>query len=121
VSGFLHQHLMRRLEGVQPGRDAGIGGGVDQRRLNLGNRYAVVQRAFNMQLQLPGMPGRGQHRQIEKAAGLAVQRRVTPGPAPRPGGGGALEGHHKRVGVFHRCIDIVRPQHGAADRQPFIE
>ena len=114
---FLDQHLMRRLEGVEPGGDAAIGRRVQQGRLDLLDRHAVGQRALDVQLDLRRAVQRGQHRQVQQAAGLAVERRVAPGPAPGDGGGGALEGHHEVVGLghaTHRRIRRPAPRGGSA-------
>src|SRR6185437_6229187 len=46
------QHLMRGPERIEPGRDPAIGGRVQQSRLDLVDRDAVVERALDVQLDL---------------------------------------------------------------------
>src|SRR6266404_8842871 len=68
-------------ECIEPGRNSTIGCRMQQGSFDLLDSHAVVERAFNVQLDL-GRPVQGsEHRKVHQAAGLSVECSIPPRPA----------------------------------------
>jgi hypothetical protein len=117
----LLQHLVRRLEGVEAGRDAAIDGGVEKHFLDLLDRDAVILGAAHMELHLRRAVERRQHGEVEHAPRLAVEPLAVPGIAPTPFGHHVLERHHEVVGRLQRIVDISGAEHLAPGGKPLVE
>src|SRR6185436_13939570 len=113
--------LARVAEGVDARRDAAIDGNLEQDLLDLVLGDAVLQGALDVQLQFLRTAERAEHRQVDDAAGAAVQAR--PGPQRAPAEFGRPFGH--RPGEFVRArnglVDVVFTQHFLADLQSLVE
>src|SRR5690606_29556496 len=78
VIGQLRQHLLRDPEGLERGRRADVGGGLEQGLLDLGHRGPVGDRATDMDGELVRTVEGREHRQVEQRPGPAVQSGAAP-------------------------------------------
>src|SRR5262249_45862724 len=108
------EHVARRLEGVEAGRDAAVDRDLQEDLLDLLLGEAVVQRTVDVQLELGRAVERGQHGEVQHRARLLRQAGTRPDIAPAVFRGDVLERHHEVVGARHGVVDIVGAEHGFA-------
>ena len=120
-SPHLLEHLVGGLERVQASGNPAVDGRVDEHFLDFVDRHPVVDRPAHVQLDLRRAIERRQHRQVQQAAGLAIEPGTGPRVSPAPLGRDALKRHREIVGRAQRLVDVLGAQDLAAQRQAAIE
>ena len=80
--GEVIEDLLGDAEGLQAGRHAAVDGGLQQHLLDLLLRGAVVDRPAHVAAELGRAVQRREHREVDEAAGLALEARTVPDRAP---------------------------------------
>ena len=117
----LVERFSRIPEGINSRWNAAIHADLKQDFLDLVLGDAVLQRSLDVQLEFVGPAQRPEHRQIDDAAGAAVETRPGPQCAPAEFGRPLRHRPGEFVGAGDRLVDVVFAKHFLADLQSLVE
>src|ERR1700730_5099866 len=120
-SANLLEDVVGGLERVQASGNPAVDRRVNEHFLDLVDGHSVVEGTAHVQLDLGRAIERGQHRQIDEAACLAIEPWTRSRVSPSPLGRQALKSHREIVGGRQRLVDVVRAEHLAAQCESAFE
>src|SRR3954463_8146773 len=118
--GEVIEHLLRDAEGLQAGRHAAVHGGLQQHLLDLLLRGAVVDRPADVRAELGRAVQRGEHGEVDEAAGLALEARAVPDRAPAELRDELLHRLAELGAALQRAIDVGVAEDRPADRHALV-
>src|SRR5919202_2670231 len=119
---LLIDHLLRDPERLERRRHPAVHRRLQQHLLDLLRRAPVVECAAHVGAELGWLAERREHREVDEAAGPAVEPVAPPDGAPAELGDEVLHGLAELCAAGERAIDVLAPEDLAPDLEPaFVE